>query len=102
MPAHIHNIHTHVHVAQSYVTACYNLNVCAFLRNPVSKKGYLDLYGEQDAQWHRKYVVGEELTYTLLAWVIRRSSLVIPQVVRRPYVLLYNSDKEPVGQGRVQ
>jgi hypothetical protein len=47
-------------------------------RNPVSKKGYLDLYGEQDAQWHRKYVV-----------------------VRRPYVLLYNSDKDPVEWGIV-
>ena len=33
-----------------------------FRRNPVSKKGYLDLYGEQDAQWHRKYVVSMGLT----------------------------------------
>lgn len=30
-------------------------------RNPVSRKGYLDLYGEQDSQWHRKYVVGDHL-----------------------------------------
>jgi flagellar biosynthesis chaperone FliJ len=45
-------------------------------RNPVSRRGYLNLYGEQDAQWHRKYVV-----------------------VRRPYVLLYENEKDPVEWG---
>ena len=39
-------------------TAVYGI-MCNSLysRNTVSKKGYLDIYGEQDAQWHRKYVV---------------------------------------------
>ena len=76
-----------------------------FSRNPVSKKGYLDLYGEQDAQWHRKYVVSDSTPYNIAVYRVIQShgcvwfvfiSGIMFQVVKRPYVLLYNSDKEPV------
>ena len=41
----------------------YILCICFFSRNPVSRRGYLDIYGAQDSQWHHKYVVRKELHF---------------------------------------
>ena len=43
------------------------------LRNPLSRKGYLDFFGEHEGAWIRKYVV-----------------------IRRPYILIYNTEKDMV------
>ena len=45
-----------------------------FRSNPISRKGYLNFLQPHDSGWQRKYVV-----------------------IRRPYVLVYSSEKEPVG-----
>ena len=47
--------------------------VCFPLRNPLSRKGYLDFFGEHEGAWIRKYVV-----------------------IWRPYILIYNTVKDMV------
>lgn len=44
-----------------------------FCRNPLSRKGHIDFFGEHEGAWIRKYVV-----------------------IRRPYILIYNTEKDMV------
>lgn len=46
--------------------------------NPISRKGYLEFFSEQESVWHKRYVV-----------------------VKKPYVLIYNSDKDLVERGLI-
>lgn len=45
--------------------------------NPVSRKGYLEFFDEQEGVWIRKFVV-----------------------IRRPYILIYSSEKDTVRIGK--
>ena len=63
------------------------------ISNPVSRRGYLE-FCEQDTSWHKKFIVSR----TVISDRAFENYFVGShfQVIRRPYVLIYNNDKDPV------
>ena len=56
--------------------------------NTSAKKGYLLFYNEQEKQWIRRYIVCLKILLLFTSFQF--------QVVKRPYIFIYNNEKDQV------